>query len=142
MKTKARTIEITFSESPDFAGPRKFTDFESTNEYLRGLARNAPGLGGGYHKTGFAIVFEDGSEFDGRIDLTSPQTPDLGAHIRKFAEFYSGGLPADQLPGHISPTEYRVAVLRSMDLRDATIKLLGGYELGDPLPSSDLTKAE
>lgn len=141
MRIKAKSITITFSESPDFETPRTFSDFEGANTFLRDLSRNAPGRDGGYYKTDFKIVFEDGSEFEGRIDLTNFETPDLGVHVRKFVEFYSGGLQFDQLPGHVSPTEYRTIILRNVDLRDSAIKLLNEYQLGD-LDSSCLTKAE
>jgi hypothetical protein len=141
MKTKAKSITITFSESPDFGTPRAFSDFESANTFLRELSRNAPGPHEGYFKTDFTITFEDGETYSGRIDLTNFETPDLGAHVRKFVEFYSGGLACDQLPSHISPSTYRTTVLRNMDTRDASIRFRDNYQLGD-IDSSCLTKAE
>lgn len=143
MRIKAKSIEITFSESGNFTSPEEFRTFEEANIFLRELARTAPGPGGGYHKTDFTITFEDGETYKGRIDLTNFESPDIGAHVRKFVEFYSGGLGIDQLPSHVSPTAYRAIVLRDMDVRDGAIRLLGNYELGDPVPSgSDLTKAQ
>ena len=144
MKIKAKAVVVSFSESPDFSGLRTFNDFESANLFLRELARNAPGPNEGYYKTDFMIVFEDGEDYKGRIDLTNFETPDLGDHVRKFVRFYSGSIMATDLPSHLTPEQYRTIVLRGgPERRDWMLAFLDHYQIGDstPLASSDLTKA-
>lgn len=141
MRIRAKTVEITASESSEFSSPATFRTFEDANTFLRGLARSAPGPGGGYHKTDFTITFVDDETYKGRIDLTSHESPDLGAHVRKFVEFYSGSLHANELPSHISTEQYRAILLRDMSNRDQMIHFRELYELGDPTTSS-LTKAK
>lgn len=142
-----KAITIKWSESPDFETPRTFTDFESADQFLRELARNAPGPGGGYYKTDFEIEFEDGETYSGRYDLTNHETVDLARHVRQFAKFYSGRLMASELPSHLTSEQYREIVLRNVTQRDGLIRLLDGYRLGDPgilevSSDSPLTKAE
>lgn len=143
MRIKAKSIKITFSESGNFTSPEEFRTFADANVFLRELARNAPGPGGGYYKTDFTITFEDGETYEGRIDLTNVESPDLVEHVRKFVEFYAGWIKASELPSHISEEQYRAILLRDIPHRDRMIHFRELYELGDPVTSgSDLTKAQ
>lgn len=111
MKIKAKHIIIDRAEGlTTECGPRKTFNFASANACLRRMAETAP-KGGCYDKTDFKIVYEDGEEYEGRIDLQHPSykpVETIGKHVTDFARFYGGMLKPHELPSHIDEKQYEI----------------------------------
>lgn len=99
-RTPVRSITITRAEgfeeeliSRTFEGPQAW---RLAAEELRRWARTAPDRGG-YDKCDFAIVWQDGTTYQGRYDLQRGSDGDLGAQVRGvLAWVVEGELGADQ----------------------------------------------
>ena len=67
--------------------------YRAANAVLARWAESAP-TAGGYNKTDFKIVFADGEEYEGRLDLKGPgladRDVDLSDHVRQFNEAQGG----------------------------------------------------
>jgi hypothetical protein len=66
-------------------GPHCWTD---ANTLLRGWWGSAPPRG--YDKCHFSIVFVDGHEYEGRLDIVRDECPDLSRHVHNVAYAYAG----------------------------------------------------
>jgi hypothetical protein len=99
-RTPIRSITITRAEGFEeelitraFEGPQAW---RLAAEELRRWARTAPDRGG-YDKCDFAIVWHDGTTYEGRYDLQRGSDGDLGAQVRGvLAWVIEGELGADQ----------------------------------------------
>lgn len=85
-RAEGRTSECGIVEF--FTGPEAWGKATSA---LFMMSISAP-KDGGYHKVDFAIVWEDGEEYVGRVDLKhhTVESPNLATHVRDFCEIHSG----------------------------------------------------
>src|SRR5262252_3966568 len=94
-RIKRELITITRAEGPTAeCGTSTATTWPHANAILFRWSRTAP-ENGGYDKCDFHIVFEDGTEYDGRYDLVHHRRehPDLARHVRSHVRYLSGELP-------------------------------------------------
>jgi len=133
-KKKATSVKIVWSENRTEGIPASFPSFKEANALLTEMARTAP-AGGGYDKTGFEVVFEDGNKYEGRFDLTNEHTAGgtlLEDHILRHLNFYAGRVMDSDLPSHLTPEKYRDILHRIGEKhRDETIAFLDKYRIGD-----------
>lgn len=75
MKSKVKAIFITRNEGPsNLCGTtHEFNTFKKANHHLS-ISTSLPKQG--YDKHAFTVVWENGSEYTGRIDLMHPENPD------------------------------------------------------------------
>jgi hypothetical protein len=105
---KIRVEEITLRRAEGRIGkdsfdPTTVKTYEDADALLRRWAETAPS-GGGYHKTDFRVLFEDGETYEGRYDLTREDATraDLRGHMRDHVRFVAG-----LWRSHLSEDEYR-----------------------------------
>src|SRR5215467_12129576 len=96
-KIKPKLITITRAEGlvAECNKPETATTWPHANAILFNWSRTAPEHGG-YDKCDFTIVFEDGTDYNGRYDLVHyrREHPDLARHVRSFVRYLAGELPA------------------------------------------------
>jgi hypothetical protein len=143
---QAREIRITQSEMSELIG-RTFTTFAEAHEALLGAGRRrAPRVvindGMPLGKIWFTIVWSDGHEYEGRIDLLYSHlrcTSILAEHVRGFAE-RSAGVRA---PLGRSMEDWLAELQRwergGFHDRSHWLKLLERYQIGDAPPPGDTT---
>jgi len=106
-KIKVKSIRIYGSES-SYAGDNTFDGWFDAGVHIRGIAKWAP-RGGAYDKTQFKVTFEDGSVYDGRLDIQHYTMPyegsenDLAQHIHNHLSFYAG----NWCPPHMTGEDYQ-----------------------------------
>lgn len=98
--------------------------FALANKVVRAWSATAP-CSGGYHKVDFVVTFEDGEQYEGRIDLTRFATVDIAKHMVDYLTFYAGV----RRPSNITAESYERFILARGDKRTACIEFLGTYEL-------------
>ena len=84
MKSKLKSITITFSESPDIQEGISFFSFKEAQAYLDSIKK--PDLG--YYKTDCKCLWENGFEWTARYDIGA-EDHDLSGHIENFWKAYS-----------------------------------------------------
>jgi len=119
MKHKITKITIRWSEA-DFTGPRDFDTIEAASAFLSSLGHPK---GGGYYKTGFEIVWENGDSYEGRIDLDG-RYPDLREHIKRVLLFSAGAAK----PSGWSNKTYAMVLGRS-DQKETATRMLAECEV-------------
>jgi len=69
--------------------PKSFKTIKEANKQILENSKTAP-KGGAYDKHGFKIIWTDGNEYEGRMDVKHTSEPnndlDIGTHVRGFAE--------------------------------------------------------
>lgn len=106
-KIKVKSIRIYGSES-SYAGDNTFDDWFDAGVHIRGIAMYAP-KGGAYDKTNFDVLFEDGTNYAGRLDIQHYTMPfvgsdnDLAQHINDHLRFCAG----KWCPPHMSGEDYQ-----------------------------------
>jgi hypothetical protein len=109
-KIEVKSIRIYGSES-NYAGDHTFDNWYHAGVHIRGIAMFAP-RGGAYDKTKFDVVFEDGSNYSGRLDIQHYTMPyegndnDLAKHINEHCRFHSG----QWCPPHMTREDYEGAL--------------------------------
>lgn len=107
--------------------PVVFKTFEEASNTLGFMARTAP-KSGGYDKTDFIVVWNDGETYEGRVDLKRQHILgyDLRAHIRANLTFHAGL----SNPSHLSPGVYESYLNREgPDSKQKAADYLGRYDL-------------
>ena len=82
-------ITIKWSESNQVADGAVFNCLEDANQVLRRIARGERGKIG-YCKVAYCAKFEDGEEYDGRIDVTEYENHCFLEAMRSFVKFHLG----------------------------------------------------
>ena len=109
-KIKAVKITIDRAEGPTkLCGPKTFEGadvWEQAQRCIDNHCMTAPDKGG-YDKTDFKVIFADGEEYDGRIDLAHPtyekrDISNLADHIAQHCLFHIG----HWCPSHMSQEKY------------------------------------
>lgn len=87
---------------------------------------------GSYDKVDFTVIFEDGEDYRGRLDLKhwSIQSPSVAKHMVSFLTFYAGRTPENELPKHLSPAKYAEILNRQPDMVELSKQWLDSYEIG------------
>jgi hypothetical protein len=95
-KIKPKTITLTRAEGPtaECDRPETAPSWAHANAILFRWSITAPEKGG-YDKCDFKIVFEDGTDYEGRYDLVHHRRehPNLARHVRSFVRYLAGELP-------------------------------------------------
>ena len=97
------------------------------NALLLRMSRTAPS-GGGYDKTGFKVIYEDGEEYEGRLELTADKTPNIQNHMRSYCEMHTGRYR----PAHMTEARYQnyLKDIVRPESKAAMEAFLDGYEMG------------
>lgn len=110
-----KEITITRAEGPIALcdKPKYFDSWQSANSWLVSQSFTFP-KGGCYDKHDFKIVFNDGQDYNGRLDCKHHSEPDndlnLFTHIKEFCEFHAGR--REILPAHITKEQYAQMINR------------------------------
>lgn len=108
---KAVKITIDRAEGPsNLCGPKTFEGpnvWAQAQRCIDEICETAPKTGG-YDKTDFKVIFADGEEYTGRIDLSHPSyekrdITNLADHIAQHCHFHLGLWR----PSHMSVDQYR-----------------------------------
>ena len=95
-KIGVKSIMIMRAEGPSkLCGVKHyFNSWREANRFLWEYNSSYPGMNEGYDKHDFTVIFDDGLEWSGRLDVKQSSVPDndqdIRMHIRDFAEFQSG----------------------------------------------------
>lgn len=91
-KVPVKEIEITYNEGPHSHAGRKFSTFDAVNSALYVIGSRCP-EDGSYYKTDIKVTWEDGTEWEAKMDL-NPRSPwNLGMHILEHCTFFGGDAP-------------------------------------------------
>lgn len=118
-KIKAKKVTIERVEGPICLCQTAVFDGDEcltlANDWLHYQEETYP-KDGCYDKHDFTIVFQDGEEYEGRLDCKHSSCPDpdldVARHVREFVEFHAGM----RCPPHMTPEEYE-KLLRTLDKR-------------------------
>jgi len=119
-KIQAVKIIIDRAEGPcELCGPKTFEGenvWQKAQTHIDDICQTAPKSG--YDKTDFKVIFADGEDYEGRIDLSHPSkenrdVPDLANHIAQHVFFDTG----NWCPGHLTNEQY-VAYLALISRED------------------------
>jgi len=95
-KIKPKTIRLERAEGliAECNKPVTVSSWAHANAVLFNWSRTAPKTGG-YDKCDFKVVFEDGTEYEGRYDLVhyTCEHPNLARHVRSFVRYLAGEYP-------------------------------------------------
>lgn len=91
-------VVIKWSEMGGVPDNKTFTSIDQANQFLKRAFQREYGsrgekFDGGYDKTKFMIYFEDGEEYEGRLDISLREDNPLKAnliqnHIKSFLNYY------------------------------------------------------
>ena len=136
-KIAPKTITITRAEGPtkECDIPRTVHTWLEANAVLFSWSRTAPEHGG-YDKCDFKIVFEDGTEYDGRYDLVHHRRehPSLGRHVRSHLYYLAGDLPGWCTSQKDIDRVRRHQQSLGEDVKADAIKFLETYDIGGISP--------
>ena len=108
---------------------KTFTSMNSANDFLKSHSHDYP-KGGGYDKHTFTVIWEDGKEYQGRLDCKHytelNNVLNIGDHIKEMLEWYTGRCK-DPYCGKLNYEDLCSDV--SQNLKDMSEKLLREYEL-------------
>lgn len=116
--------------SDECGEPAVFKNFEDAGHALAIWARTAP-KGGGYDKTDFIVVWNDGETYEGRVDLKREHVLgyDLRAHIRSAWTFCAGLAK----PAHLTQERYdkflRQQEQENPDTKTGATEALARYDI-------------
>ncbi len=126
--------------------------YARANAVIEQWAETAP-TEGGYNKTDFKIVFADGEEYEGRLDLKGPgqanRDMDLSDHVREHVDIYSGRLTPPWMPerqvadmiGHLGGGREGMAIFRDRyALHDDEIGRPVGADTAVPCLTADMMR--
>lgn len=102
------------------------------NAILLRWSRTAPSEGGGCHKCGFTVTYEDGETYEGRYELTR-KWPSIQNHMREHVMF-SAGLVTNPWMGEERYRAYLNEIVGEEKMADYK-KFLSEYEMG-PQPKT------
>lgn len=103
-----KSIRLERAEGPrGQCGVKEVASFAHASLVLGEWARTAPDAGG-YDKCDFTVTWEDGEQYQGRVDLERKHSTgyDLRRHMREFLRFYTG----EARPYHLTPEQYQRAL--------------------------------
>jgi hypothetical protein len=92
-KIKLKEIEIKWAEGDNSKYdkfPKKYTSWSAANKALMPILKDVKESNGGYNKVKFVVVFEDGEDYAGRLDVSEKEdSPELsnnaiGKHIYDY----------------------------------------------------------
>lgn len=94
-KILPKSIEILWAEGANSTYdkfPKKYNSFEAANKALLPVYKDGEKYDGGYNKTAFKIVWTDGEEYEGRLDIGKHDNPTetknlIGEHAVEFLKF-------------------------------------------------------
>ncbi|NUP12972.1 MAG: hypothetical protein HOW73_43585 [Polyangiaceae bacterium] len=109
--------------------PREFASFHAADLEVA-FFRSAHRKDHCTFKVGFRVVWEDGEEYEGRLDV-APRTAQesIGVHMTRYLSHMS----CRTFPGHTTRERWEAyvnAVLKSDEKRAALASLLDGYDFG------------
>lgn len=103
---RLKSAKITWSEGGREEFPKTYNSFREIESAVRDIASYMKPNQSGYDKTGFELLFEDGTQYLGRIDVhagdRSAKAP-LRDHVMGHLQFYAG----HHCPSHMKEDEYR-----------------------------------
>jgi hypothetical protein len=121
---KPKTILITRIEGPSnrCGKVQTCTGWSDANVTLRLNSTTVSKSGGGYDKHDFTVIFEDGTEYNGRYDLYhwTLKRADLAGHVRTFVQWCANNPKAEQML-----TTVQIAAAK---------RFLATYDLEQPVP--------
>lgn len=127
----ATSITIERAEGPcDLCGtPRVFKGpncWATANAWLLSQSNTFP-PSGGYDKHDFKVLFEDGFEYEGRLDCKhatcADNDLDVAGHVASFVLFYAGR----RCPAHMTQDRYEAFLSRQQDEVAEAVEFLATY---------------
>jgi hypothetical protein len=128
MKHQVNEIKLTGGEGkPEWYG-RTFSSWDAFEHYIYGLRAKLPKDMLGIIKADATVVFDDGKEYYARWGFkpTTKEHETLRAHIRTFAQFYTG----HHCPRHLTTEQYASLMARySPEEKQSYADFLANYEV-------------